>query len=93
MDADTRLAKIGRLFSVYEQNHGHPAAFACCSAHAVADEVPGLVAELTEAASKLEIVEKVIDDLRAVLVERNKQIAELLAAEPTLDDDQPGVPR
>ncbi|NXY96402.1 hypothetical protein HYE82_18800 [Streptomyces sp. BR123] len=32
-------------------------------------------------------------DLRELLAERNEQIAYLLAAEPTLDDDQPAAPR
>ncbi|MFE9844755.1 hypothetical protein [Streptomyces goshikiensis] len=31
--------------------------------------------------------------LRALVAERDEQIANLLAAEPTLDDDQPGAPR
>ncbi|MFJ7269358.1 hypothetical protein ACIQV3_22400 [Streptomyces sp. NPDC099050] len=60
---------------------------------AAREDVPWLVAELTEARVKLEADGKAIDDLRAVLVERDKQIAELIAAEPTLDDDQPGAPR
>lgn len=30
--------------------------------------------------------------LRSVLADRDREIAELKAAEPTLDDDQPGVP-
>lgn len=55
--------------------------------------VDQLVAELTEAQAKLVADGKAIDDLRDLLAERDKQIAELLAAEPTLDDDQPGVPR
>ncbi|MEU8839998.1 hypothetical protein AB0D97_12825 [Streptomyces roseus] len=33
-----------------------------------------------------------ITELESTLAERDEQIAYLLAAEPTLDDDQPGVP-
>lgn len=33
-----------------------------------------------------------VDQLQAVLAERDEQIAGLLADEPTLDDDQAGVP-
>lgn len=32
----------------YQTMHSHPNAFACCSAHAVADHVPALVEELEE---------------------------------------------
>lgn len=34
-----------------------------------------------------------IDELEATLAERDEQLAGLISAEPTLDDDQPGVPR
>ena len=34
-----------------------------------------------------------VAELESVLAERDEQIAHLLAAEPTLDDDQPGAPR
>lgn len=37
--------------------------------------------------------EVAVDRLNRVLAERDEQIAYLLAAEPTLDDDQPGAPR
>lgn len=91
MDADTRLAKVGRLFAAYEQSHSHPHAFACCSAHAVADEMPGLVAELTEATIKLEIAERQNRDLDTRLAERDEQIAGLLHSAVT-DDEPAGVP-
>ncbi|MFB6805405.1 hypothetical protein [Streptomyces sp. NPDC056387] len=35
----------------------------------------------------------VIASLQSVLAERDEQIAYLIAAEPTLDDDQPGAAR
>ncbi|MEW2415348.1 hypothetical protein AB0953_16755 [Streptomyces sp. NPDC046866] len=34
-----------------------------------------------------------VDRLQSVLAERDEQIAYLIAAEPTLDDDQPAAPR
>ncbi|MFD4921202.1 hypothetical protein ACFWNE_07760 [Streptomyces goshikiensis] len=49
-------------------------------------------AALAEARAKLEIAERRNRELAATLAERDEQIAGLLAAEPTLDDDQPGVP-
>lgn len=72
MDADTRLAQADELVAAYQRSHSHPNAFACCSAHAVADLVP---------------------DLLSLVAERDVQIAYLIAAEPTLDDDQPGAPQ
>jgi hypothetical protein len=37
--------------------------------------------------------ELAVEQLGRLLAERDEQIAYLLAAEPTLDDDQPGVPQ
>jgi hypothetical protein len=37
---------IRELFESYRSSHGHPGAFACCSAHAAADAVPALLAEI-----------------------------------------------
>ena len=54
--------------------------------------VEQLIAELTEARTKLEIAERQARDLDIKLAERDEQIAGLLADEPTLDDDQAGVP-
>ena len=38
-------AAIRALFAAYRKSHSHPGAFACCSAHAVADTLPDLLAE------------------------------------------------
>jgi hypothetical protein len=91
MDADTRLAQLGRMFAAYEQSHSHPTAFACCSAHTVADKVPGLVAELTEATIKLEIVERRNEELADQLAERTRQLNGLIEAFGR-DFDEKAVP-
>lgn len=54
-------------------------------------DVPWLVAELTEARTKLEIVEKVIDDLRTLLAERDEQIAGLRAERELYVGHEPTV--
>ncbi len=41
-----RLAEIGEMFADYQRRHSHRGAFACCSAHPVADVVPELLAEV-----------------------------------------------
>lgn len=41
-----RQQEIASLHSTYRQRHDHPHAFNCCSAHAAADTVPELLAEV-----------------------------------------------
>jgi uncharacterized protein YceH (UPF0502 family) len=53
--------------------------------------VPEWVATVRQAASG-ELPPGIEVDLLALLADRDREIAELKAAEPTLDDDQPGVP-
>lgn len=99
MDADPRLTEVTKLLADYHQSHTHPSAFACCSAHAVADEVPGLFvsvyardAEIAELRAMLKIVERRNEELADTLAERDEEIAGLLADEVELSDDQAGVP-
>lgn len=40
-----RRGEIQALHADYRERHNHPGAFACCSAHPVADAVPELLAE------------------------------------------------
>jgi ABC-type transporter Mla subunit MlaD len=89
MDADTRLAKLGRLFAAYEESHSHANAFACCSAHTVADVVPGLIAELTEVTIKLETAERQNAELDERIAERTRQLNGLL---DSLSFDEKSVP-
>lgn len=39
--------------TAYQGSHSHPAAFACCSAHAVADAAPELLAEIDRLRTRL----------------------------------------
>jgi hypothetical protein len=80
MDADTRLADIR-------------------AREASADDVPWLLAFIKGAIDTGHYQQKLlreaqarITELESTLVERDEKIAYLIAAEPTLDDDQPGVP-
>jgi hypothetical protein len=43
-DISARLAAIRATHEAYEASHAHAGAFACCSAHAAADQVPVLLA-------------------------------------------------
>lgn len=58
MDADARLAEILRLVAAYEQSHDHPSAFACCTAHAVADHATWLVGEVRQLAAENRTLEQ-----------------------------------
>lgn len=55
------------------------------------DDVRWLLAELTEARTKLEIAERRVEELATMLAERDEQIAGLLHTEIT-DDEPAGVP-
>lgn len=85
MDADPRLTEVTKLLADYQQSHSHPNAFACCSAHAVVDEVPGLFvsvyardAEIAELRVMLEIAERQNAELDELLAERDHQLDTLL---------------
>ncbi|MFD5508953.1 hypothetical protein ACFWIB_14420 [Streptomyces sp. NPDC127051] len=54
--------------------------------------VPEWVSAVREAAGPENRLEDEVAQLRKLLADRDREIAELKAAEPTLDDDQPGVP-
>ncbi|WP_327300431.1 hypothetical protein [Streptomyces goshikiensis] len=58
---------------------------------AVALDANGLLAG-PDAAVETTALRARLAELESVLAERDEQIAYLLADEPTLDDDQPGVP-
>lgn len=55
--------------------------------------VPEWVDAVRKAAGGESPVEDEVVNLRAMLADREREIAELKAAEPTLDDDQPAAPR
>ncbi len=44
--SDDRLAEAQRNHAAYKASHAHDESFACCSAHASADDVPELLAEV-----------------------------------------------
>ena len=46
LDGAELLAVARAHHDSYEQSHSHPGAFACCSAHTSADDVPELIAEV-----------------------------------------------
>ena len=107
MDADTRIAELeveaSRLAAdrsqwrtrYYEESRTYwdaelPPGGACCAvcyqpvaSEPCAEHHPATVAARLQAR---------VAELESTLAERDVQIAYLLAAEPTLDDDQPGAP-
>lgn len=60
MDADTRLAEVQTKLAAYRESHAHLYAFACCTAHAVADEVPFLLGEVRQLVAELQILERAL---------------------------------
>jgi hypothetical protein len=69
-----------------------PGGFGCGTERALYGIALSLRADLTEARTKLEIAELRVEELATTLVERDEQIAGLLANEVDLSDDQAGVP-
>lgn len=60
MDADPRLTEIQAKLTAYRNSGVHLNGFACCTAHAVADEVPFLLGEVRQLAAELQILEKAL---------------------------------
>lgn len=51
---DQQLLKADLDHGIYRTSHGHPGGFACCTAHAAADHVPTLLAEVRRQRTGLE---------------------------------------
>lgn len=60
MDADPRLTEIQAKLTAYREHPVHATGFACCTAHAVADEVPFLLGEIRQLAAELQILERAL---------------------------------
>lgn len=60
MGADTRLAEIQAKLTAYRESGVHLNGFSCCTAHAVADEVPFLLGEIRQLAAELQILERAL---------------------------------
>lgn len=52
--APADLDAVQATYDHYAARHDHPGAFACCTAHAVADRVPDIVAEVRRLRAELE---------------------------------------
>jgi len=87
MDADTRLAQeseAARLRLAWQS--------ARLRASAYGEGILRIVSERKAWQGWTKVAEAEVVRLQSVLADRDREIAELRAAEPTLDDDQPGVP-
>lgn len=96
MDADTRLAEIDRTQrrqAELTRRRNEDMALRDELLHARRPVPFELGESLIPAVQWLMARSAEVDRLQSVLVERDEQITYLLAAEPTLDDDQPGVPQ
>lgn len=96
MDADPRLAEIGRLErrqAELTRRRNEDMALRDELIHARRPVPFELGKSLVPAIKWLMARSAEVDRLKSTLAERDEQIAGLLADEPTLDDDQPGAPR
>jgi hypothetical protein len=62
---DEQLAAIRARHATYRTRHDHPRAFACCSAHEAADDVPVLLAEVGRLRVELALVDEEIEEIEA----------------------------
>lgn len=84
-----RLAEIQTKLAAYREHPVHQNGFACCTAHAVADEVPFLLGEITTRLAELSIAEGRNRDLAEQLAQRNRQLNGLIEV---LGYDEKAVP-
>lgn len=98
---DAELADAYARHDAYKRSHDHVGAFACCTAHASADDVPRLVAEIERlntvldanrvvrnaAESSSRVYKAVVDRLKAERTGLRAEIDRLRVGRPQLTDE------
>lgn len=77
--AELDLDAIKTRHAVYAQRHDYPNAFACCSAHASADDVPALVAEVRRLREQIAVRDARLGVLRAAARKPSEDLARTVA--------------
>jgi hypothetical protein len=85
---DQQLDEIAIHVGVYEKSHDHPREFPCCSAHAVADQAPALVAEVRRHRGQIRYLLGQLAKRDAETGRGDKALREFLTGEP---EPQPDV--
>lgn len=86
-----REREIEALHAAYRTSHDHPAAFACCSAHATADTVPELLAELDRLRDELAEVRAGQDPTLRCLIVKAAKDRDLYVGWSTIADGPTGA--
>jgi hypothetical protein len=64
LSAEQRVAILARR-AAYQSSHNHMGAFACCTAHASADDVPMLLREIDQLRAELACARRALSNIEA----------------------------